>query len=219
MADKNENIIKDLEKALSDFFSEEEMEEILKAKKADEDEMEEEGEDVSEEEDEEKANYDKLKKAYDKKSKELDEMIAKMEGMKKGVKKSEDEDINKSEKEDLIKSITAKLAENDELKKSIEDLSEKLSSVENIVKAIGETPAGRRAMVSQSEVLEKGGTGSNGKEISIRDKKFIEKALSDMSEKDSKYENALLRLNAGGAMPNAEILKAIEIEKGISFVN
>lgn len=238
--------IEDLEKALSTFFSEEEIDDLLsKAKKAEETDLEEpeaeneiepemdeeNGDDVEKAFAKKQAEYSEMEKAFNKKKKELLSMQEQVSKSKKSKAPSLFE-VSKADKDELVKSIANEIsgivkAENNDLRKSLEDALGEISDLKKSIGEIGGAPTGRRAVVRESQIIEKADTneisGKNGRQVRFGTQE-IEKSLTSMIEKANstelrdRYEMALLRLNSGGIMPSEYILNEIQKSEGIVFV-
>ena len=177
----------DLEKALLDIFDGDvnEVNSLLKAKKADDDDMEEEteapeqseedeGEDMEKAYNKMKSELNSMKKSFDEKQKAFEEMGAKMKSKKSEetapvkVEKSEENDIEKADKADLIKSLSDTISETfesrfgeiekanqDELDELRKSITDSFNEIKKSLEVIGGTPMGRRSAVKESDVLTK----------------------------------------------------------------
>lgn len=219
----------ELEKALTEVLGEAEAKEFLeKAKKAEDEDIDEkpEAEEEKEEDDDVekaygkcKAEYDELTKTMSEKEKKMNELRDKMNG---GVKKSEDdEDLRKSITEEISGTFKGEMeilkSENDELRKSIEDLQK---SVEGF---LGQ-PQGRKAVVRESQVLEKGEGDEGRDQWSLSGNKAnIKKSIENMIEKSddsgdiTRLENELILMENGG-YPSVSTLQEISKSENVDII-
>lgn len=238
----------ELQKALEDLFSKEELEEIVKGKekKKSEDYDDEQGDvpgeqdtgpdeyddkDKDEDEDMEKAynkmkaEYDEMEKACMSKKSELEKMQKKM----KGMSKSEEEDIKKSFSDILDEKLSASKTENEELKKSISTLVENQNKMSEIIEKMASAPYGTKGYKNLN-VLEKSIEGGEGEEESkylslSKNKEDIEKAIEDIVEtgnlsedKKQEYYLQLANYNSGGSPLSKGLLSDIQKSTGAVIV-
>jgi hypothetical protein len=240
----------EIEKALSsilDISQEEAVEYISKAKKdveeKEESEENEEGDEKGEENEDDmekaylkgKKEYDDMEKACADKKSMIEAMQAKMKGK---MKKSETEDLGKKEQVDsLVKSITdnvkksfeedlnTKGKENEELKKSINEMGTQMEDLKKSMTDFLNTPQGGRGYVSESQIINKGETITEGGKqiVNINDKNTIIKSIESLMEKETdagvnqRYEDEIFNLESGNVPPSKETLTGIMKADNIVF--
>jgi len=187
--------IDELKKSLSDFFTEDEVNEIMtKAEGSD-------GEEKEEDDD--------------------DDEISKMEA---ALKAKKDAKVKKSEKNELGSTVSADYLVKSvmvTIEKSFED---KFLRLEEKIEELGNTPMGKRGAVRSNQVTERFAKGGAGNELSLN-KKNVERLLDSAIEKAvdpdirKNLENAMLRINAGNSMPNQNILDIIQKSENVTFVS
>jgi hypothetical protein len=230
--DKKELTQEELSKALLDIFQDEEsVKDLLEKGKKGQDYDDEQG-DVPGEQDTGQDEYDededmkKAKDEYDKAEKAMKAAKDKLEKMKKAgtsCKKGEEDDLNKDENKEqnvekaeslnILKGFIDNLTSNDkefkeEIRKSINDLSEKHDSLCKEWEKFASQPKGLKSYKGLN-FIEKGEGFENNEEdndqLSIsKDKAKIEKAIESMIEltdnnnKKQSYENQLMNYNSSG---------------------
>lgn len=242
MEDTNKVPNDEIVKALGEFLSEEEVQDILQ-KASPAEEKEEEGKEKEEGEEEygdmeksygaKKSEYEEMTKALETKKAEMEELEKKM-----GCKKGEEDDlgegsgIEKSEKDDILKGfvdgLTDRLSKSEEaqseIMKSLETFSENQGKILETIERIGSQPIGLKSARSLN-FIEKGGMEEEDGKKTLhlqRDKAEIEKALDELIDstedpiKKGKYESELLNYNAGGT-PISKSLRT-ELESKSDFV-
>lgn len=140
---------------------------------------------------------------------------------------SKKEKIEKSEEIDLLKSLESKISEVDDLKKSISDLTEKLSSMTDLVEKMANTPNAPKS-VSKVQYFEKGQSLKDEEDRDIvsvsRDKEKLGEILvkSLQEEKDdimkSQIESDIMNVFGAGTKPSEAVCKHLYKNKGIRIV-
>jgi len=177
-----------------------------------------------------------LEKAYngdktdisEKKSALMAEMKEKGYKEEKPIEKAIDNDLEKSkdEKDVIIKGLNTKIdelekkvtntEEFDELKKSVEGVTESISSIKDLVTKIANTPNGMKSH-QYSNFLEKANgdndlSGENKTVISLRDKEKLTKSLESLAEsctdqdRKNHFEKAIMDYNSN---PDAQLAPSL----------
>lgn len=195
-------------------------------------------EDYNEEEYEKmKSEYEDMEKACGMKKAAMDEYLKKKP--QKTEKSEEESEIQKSEdsaekdNSNLLKSIEelieSKLGnkdntEIDDIKKSIEGLSESLTSIKGEIEAFGSQPQGKKAHQYKA-FIEKGEDIEDKKQLHIQHDKgkiqdMIEKSIDSTQNTELKsiLENDLISYNTGGKTPSKATLVEITKSNDVTIV-